>query len=158
MKISRVLAMTLVATSLVACGGGSNDAPAVTTPTPIVINPDPIVNNNTMKIGSPVFVNGGNIPLEHWPKNMGGQNLSIPLYWSNFPTETKSFIVYMDSVTGVNKTSFTHWTVYNIPVTTNSISTNEDLSKIPGVLVGVHSQSQYAYEGLKAHRKKVLLH
>lgn len=31
MKISRVLAMTLVATSLVACGGGSNDAPAVTT-------------------------------------------------------------------------------------------------------------------------------
>ena len=64
----------------------------------------------------------------------------------------------MDSVTGVNKTSFTHWTVYNIPVTTNSISTNEDLSKIPGVLVGVHSQSQYAYEGLKAHRKKVLLH
>lgn len=153
MKISRVLAMTLMATTLMACGGGSGDSPGVVTTPPIVINPDSVVNNNTMKVASSVFVNGGNIPLEHWPRNMGGQNLSLPLYWSNVPAGTKSFIVYMDSVTGVNKNQFTHWTVYNIPVTTTSISTNEDLSKIPGVLVGVHSQSKYAYEGPNSANK-----
>lgn len=154
MKISRVLAMTLMATTLIACGGGSSDAPGVATPPPIVIKPDSVVNNNTMKVASSVFVDGGNIPLEHWPQNMGGQNLSLPLYWSNVPAGTKSFIVYMDSVTGVNKNQFTHWTVYNIPVTTTSISTNEDLSKIPGVLVGVHSQSKYAYEGPNSSNKE----
>ena len=66
-----------------------------------------------LKISSPVFDNGGLIPVTY---TCDGENISPPLKFSDIPKNTKSLVLIMhdpDAPMG----DFTHWVVYKIPPT-----------------------------------------
>ena len=64
-----------------------------------------------MKVESPVFQEGDNIPKRY---TCDGLDISPPIKWSGFPQETKSFVLIMDDPDAPIGT-FTHWIIYDIP-------------------------------------------
>lgn len=78
-------------------------------------------NSNGFIAKSFAFRTGDIIPLIYaCDKINGGQNLSIPIEWSNAPAGTKSFAVFMYDNNPVAK-KFVHWAVINIPPNVNVI-------------------------------------
>lgn len=65
----------------------------------------------TLSLSSVAFQDGEAIPIKY---TCGGQDISLPLIWSEPPRETQSFALIMDdpdAPVGV----FTHWVLFNIP-------------------------------------------
>jgi Raf kinase inhibitor-like YbhB/YbcL family protein len=77
-----------------------------------------------MVLTTTTFSDGGAIPLSAvWNQCSaypGGGNQSPQLSWTGAPRKTRSFIVLMYDVTA----SFTHWGMYNIASSTNSLPQN----------------------------------
>lgn len=131
----------LAVAALVGCGGGGGGGGSTgggVTPTPV-----------SMSVSSPVFSEGGTIPLEDRCVAEGGQNLSVPLYWKDYPADTGSFLIYGEFISTANSRTdkFTTWTVYNVPVTTNVLGAGEDVTKISGVVLGRNREGNLAYIG-----------
>lgn len=123
----------LACISLVGCGGGGNSGGGTVTP----VEPK-------MTVNSTIFSDGTELPLENKCKWLGGQNLSPMLYWKDAPKGTNSYMVFAE-LSGPS--TATIWTVYNIPVTTTVIETGQDLSKVPGVVVGRNREGNQEYIG-----------
>jgi len=76
-----------------------------------------------LRLSSTTFTNGGTLPLTMVLGSnfcsfvSGGGDQSPELSWVNVPAGTKSFVVTMFDVTA----GFTHWGMYNIPVTTTKL-------------------------------------
>jgi len=73
-----------------------------------------------LKISSPVFENGGLIPVTY---TCDGKNESPPLKFSEIPKGTQSLVLIMhdpDAPVG----DFTHWLVYRIPPTVKGLPRN----------------------------------
>ena len=74
----------------------------------------------TFTLTSTALLNGGAIPTKHASTGItGGQNLSIPLAWTNKPSGTQSFALSMVDISASN---FVHWLITNIPSSTTSLS------------------------------------
>jgi Raf kinase inhibitor-like YbhB/YbcL family protein len=73
-----------------------------------------------MELISPAFANGGRIPLKCAMPGAGGQNVSIPLSWSNPPAGTKSFALSIVDIHPV-ACEWVHWLVINIPANVTSL-------------------------------------
>ena len=84
---------------------------AGSTPTPI---------NQTMKLTSTVFTEGGPIPSKY---TCDGENISPPLTWSGIPPSTKSLALIVDDPDAPGKT-WVHWIVYNLSPASNSLNEN----------------------------------
>lgn len=122
------LVLTLVlATTLVGCGGSSNNT-TTTNNTPT----QPPVVEKKFSINSNVLVSNKQIPTEHYCKAYGGMELSPQVSWSDFPKETGGFVLFATE-TVTTKTGDVLENIYlstsMLPVTTNFISTGEDISK-----------------------------
>mgnify|MGYP000318300590 CR=1 FL=1 len=77
-------------------------------------------SNKELVIKSPVLTPGQDIPVKY---TCDGDDISPPLMWSNYPDNTKSFLLIMydpDAPGGL----FIHWVLYDIPSSINSISEN----------------------------------
>lgn len=73
------------------------------------------------KVRSNELVSGGNIPVKYVCREIdGGDNVSIPLKWSNAPVGARSFAVFMYDLNSVAK-NFVHWAVINIPYNVSEI-------------------------------------
>lgn len=124
------LLLTLVlAATLVGCGGGggsSNTEPSNKTPT------QPPVVEKKFSINSNVLVSNKQIPTEHYCKAYNGMELSPQLSWSDYPKDTGGFVLFATE-TVTNKNGDLVDNIYlstsMLPVTTNFISTGEDISK-----------------------------
>ena len=77
---------------------------------------------------SPAFENGGGIQHKYANRQIGGQNISVPLYWEHAPAGTKSFAISMIDKSASN---FKHWIVINIPVSVKSIAEDASGTQMP---------------------------
>lgn len=81
----------------------------------------------------------------------GGQDVSPQLSWSEFPAETRSFVVTMYDPDAPTASGFWHWAIANIPVSTVSLETDAgsvDGKKMPaGALVLKNDAGAARYVG-----------
>lgn len=92
--------------------------------------------NKTLKemhIQSKVFQQNEMIPSKY---TCDGINVSPPLEWSEFPSETKSFALICDDPDAPSGT-WVHWVLFNIPLTItqlpeNFLLKNKSIKGIPG--------------------------
>jgi Raf kinase inhibitor-like YbhB/YbcL family protein len=68
----------------------------------------------SMKLTSSAFPDGGKIPLQFVMPGAGGQNLSLPLSWSDPPPGTKSFALSIVDPHPVAH-NWVHWLVIDLP-------------------------------------------
>lgn len=66
-----------------------------------------------MQLTSDAFEPNGRIPERH---SRDGGDVSPPLSWSDLPEETKALSLLVEDPDAPGK-SFTHWLIWNIPVT-----------------------------------------
>lgn len=89
---------------------------------------------------SQAFLDGSILPTQHTCK---GQNTSPPLNITGVPSNAKSLALIMhdpDAVSG----DFTHWLIWNIPVSTQTIAANG----LPiGAVQGQNGSGQNQYTG-----------
>lgn len=74
---------------------------------------------------SSAFTNGGAIPLKH---SAHGDNVSVPLSWSNVPSGTQSFVLVMYDREYKN---MIHWLTVNIPKDTRTIAEGASAESMP---------------------------
>jgi Raf kinase inhibitor-like YbhB/YbcL family protein len=73
-----------------------------------------------MQIISSAFKDGGKIPLKYVRPGAGGQNVSVPLSWSNAPAGTQSFALSVVDPHPVAH-NWVHWLVIDIPKDASSL-------------------------------------
>jgi len=83
-----------------------------------------------MQITSDAFKDGGKIPLQYVMPGAGGQNLSVPLSWSNAPAGTQSFALAMVDPHPVAR-NWVHWLVIDIPKDVTSLAEGASGQKMP---------------------------
>ncbi len=74
-----------------------------------------------MKVKSPAFSEKDEIPQPYLMPGAGGDNLSIPLEWSEVPKGTQSFALSTIDPHPIAN-NWIHWLVINIPAETTSLS------------------------------------
>lgn len=74
----------------------------------------------SFNVSSTDIQNGEPLPAETYNTPEGG-NLSPQLSWSDFPTETKSFVVTCFDPDAPTGSGFWHWAVANIPASVTSL-------------------------------------
>ncbi|MEM7183192.1 MAG: YbhB/YbcL family Raf kinase inhibitor-like protein [Spirochaetota bacterium] len=76
-----------------------------------------------LSLASTAFTDGQNIPAKY---TCEGDDISLPLAWSNTPEGTKSFALVVDDPDAkpVAGKVWDHWLVYNIPAAVTSLAEN----------------------------------
>ena len=82
-----------------------------------------------MKLTSPAFSDGGNIPSKY---TCDGENISPPLEISDVPSGTQSLTLVMDDPDAPIGT-FDHWLIWNIPADTKTIAEGCEPSGVGGI-------------------------
>ena len=97
-----------------------------------------------MKITSTAFENEGTIPAQY---TCEGDNISPPLSWSGLPDGTKALALVMDDPDAGG--TFTHWVVYNLPVSPPGLEEGASLSDrlSEGLREGLNSFGEQGYGG-----------
>lgn len=128
--LTRMLAAAVIAGSLAACA---------TPPVP-----------TGMKVTSSAFTDGSAIPVEHGgnTETCGGQNVSLPVAWSNLPARARSVAVLVLDPDGAGGLSVSHWVVYNIDAARGQLKAGEAQVTGPGFTVGVNVAGAEAYRGM----------
>jgi len=83
-----------------------------------------------MQITSDAFQDGGKIPLSYVMPGAGGQNVSVPLSWSNAPAGTQSFALAMVDPHPVAR-NWVHWLVIDLPKEATSLAEGASGRKMP---------------------------
>lgn len=99
----------------------------------------------TLNVTSSAFKNGGNIPLKYTGK---GEDMSIPLEFSNIVSSGKSIAIIMDDPDAPSGT-FTHWLIWNIPSTNTKIPENasNDTNVLDDAVQGKNGFGTIGYMG-----------
>lgn len=93
-----------------------------------------------MRITSTKFNNNETIPIKYTCK---GENINPDLEFEDIPEGTKSLVLIVDDPDAPGGT-WTHWTMWNIPPNTKTISEN---SVPEGAVQGVNSSGNAGYAG-----------
>jgi Raf kinase inhibitor-like YbhB/YbcL family protein len=75
------------------------------------------VNFGQLKVTSPAFEHGGQIPMEY----VGDGAPHPPLHWDNVPGGTESFVLLSEDPDAPILGGLSHWVLYNIPAEVASI-------------------------------------
>ena len=84
-----------------------------------------VQKKSKMHLKSTVFEHNQKIPIEY---TCDDKNMSPPLYWTEVPQGTKSFVLLCtdpDAPSG----EWVHWVVYDIPAHITSFAEGEDIKK-----------------------------
>jgi Raf kinase inhibitor-like YbhB/YbcL family protein len=98
---------------------------------------------------SPDFKNQGEIPNKF---TCDGEDISPALSWSNIPSGTKSLALIVDDPDAPDpanpRTTWVHWVLYNIPVTTTALPEGVKKEALPkGILEGLNDWKRTGYGG-----------
>jgi Raf kinase inhibitor-like YbhB/YbcL family protein len=76
-----------------------------------------------LRLTSPVWHEGGNVPLENVYDRSGcnGANLSPEISWSGAPSDTKSFAITIFDVDAPKAGGWAHWVMFNIPANVSKL-------------------------------------
>ena len=135
-----VLAALLLAACSGPGGGSTGPGPAASTAagpaTPTVAPPGVAA----ITVRSPAFAAGTMIPARF---SCRGSNTPIPLAWAGIPAGAASVALIMDDPDAPSGT-FTHWVVFNLPVTSRGITNG----RLPaGAAQAQNGRGQAAYTG-----------
>ena len=131
--------MVLAALLLAACGGSTGSGPAATSAGLATPTAAPS-GAATITVRSPAFAAGAMIPVRF---SCRGSNTPIPLTWTGVPASAASVALIMDDPDAPSGT-FTHWVVFNLPVTTRGITNG----RLPaGAAQAQNGRGQAAYTG-----------
>lgn len=95
-----------------------------------------------LTLSSPDFTANGPIPSQY---TCTGKNESPALAWQNTPDKTQTFALILDDPDAPSGT-WTHWVIFNIPATTQSLTRNQETFPA-GTLLGKNSWQHERYEG-----------
>jgi Raf kinase inhibitor-like YbhB/YbcL family protein len=101
----------------------TSTTPATTTTmSPITLTPRRITGTTTevrvgLMVTSQAFKSGEPIPSKY---TCDGEDISPPIGWSGAPEQTRSYALIVDDVDAPTG-AFTHWVIFNIPATENSL-------------------------------------
>ncbi|XGI84634.1 YbhB/YbcL family Raf kinase inhibitor-like protein [Halorutilales archaeon Cl-col2-1] len=95
-----------------------------------------------MRLSSPAFEDGGEIPREYGYTN---RNVSPPLEVDEVPDEAESLVLIVDDPDAVEPAGkvWDHWVVWNLDPSTREISEDADV----GSLGGVEAKNDYGDRG-----------
>jgi len=102
-----------------------------------------------LRLTSSAFQHNGEIPRRY---TCQGQDVSVPLAWSEAPAGTKSFVLIVDDPDAPDpkapKMTWVHWILYNIPPGTSSLAEGIRSSALPpGTLEGLNDWKRTGYGG-----------
>jgi hypothetical protein len=102
---------------------------------------------NAMKLESAAFAHNGDIPLRF---TCDGQDIIVPLKWTEVPAGTKSFALIVDDPDvpdpAAPRRIWVHWVLYNLPASVTALP--EKLESLPaGTLEGLNDWKQTGYRG-----------
>lgn len=100
-----------------------------------------IINQTPMKITSPQFLDGENIPVQY---TCDGAGVNPPLEFSDVPPATKSLALILHDPDAPVSGGWTHWTLWNIDPAITSIAENSVPAK---AVQGKTSSGQNNYGG-----------
>lgn len=103
------------------------------------------VTVTSFKLSSKEFDNGEVIPIKY---TCDGMDISPPLQWDGYPSNTKSFVLIVEDVDAPGRV-FTHWLMYNIPGNVDKLEEGvEKIERLPsGALQGVNDFNEVGYGG-----------
>ena len=118
-------------------------------------DPEPGENAMTLKVNSPAFEDGNNIPVEY---TGDGADVSPPLNWDKVPDAAAALVVIADDPDAPAGT-WVHWVIYNILPTRDGLPRNvpTDERVLDGACQGTNDFKKIGYGGPappagKAHR------
>jgi Raf kinase inhibitor-like YbhB/YbcL family protein len=124
---------------LAACGGTSGGSTG-SSPAPSSATPATPSSATAITVRSPAFGAGAMIPVRF---SCRGSNTPIPLAWAGIPAGAASVALIMDDPDAPSGT-FTHWVVFNLPVTSRGITNG----RLPaGAAQAQNGRGQAAYTG-----------
>ena len=134
-------ALTAIAALLLAACGGSGGGSTGSSPAAsAAAGPATPSSVATITVRSPAFAAGAMIPVRF---SCRGRNTPIPLTWTGVPAGATSVAMIMDDPDAPSGT-FTHWVVFNLPVTTRGIIRG----RLPaGAAQAQNGRGQAAYTG-----------
>ena len=110
MKKARLLVSLLfLACAMSACGPGESTSP------PAALPADTAIGGADFELGSSAFASGESIPIKY---TCQGDDISPPLRWSNPPSGTQAFVLFMDDPDGGD---WIHWSLYNLPASATGL-------------------------------------
>jgi Raf kinase inhibitor-like YbhB/YbcL family protein len=119
-------------------GGSTGSSPAPSTAAAPATPTAP--GTAAIKVRSPAFAAGAMIPVRF---SCRGSNTPIPLTWTGVPAGASSVALIMDDPDAPSGT-FTHWVVFNLPVTSRGIANG----RVPaGAAQAQNGRGQAAYTG-----------
>ncbi len=102
----------------------------------------------SIKIESPAFRNNQRIPEKY---TADGQDISVPLNWSNIPDGTKELAIICDDPDAPTTHPWVHWLIYKIPPSITALKENipkqPRLTDPPNALQGKNSWGKIGYNG-----------
>jgi len=103
----------------------------------------------TMKIESPAFADGGEIPRQY---TCDGTDHSPALHWQGVPEGTKSLVLIVDDPDAPDpaapKMTWVHWVVYNIPSSVVALPEAADAASLPpGTRQGINDWKRASWGG-----------
>lgn len=100
--------------------------------------------SQSITVSSSAFSEGGMLPKRFAAADCGGTNTSPPLSFANVPPAAKTLVLISDDPDAPRGT-WTHWTAWNLPPTTRSLSESGPLPA--GTKQGVNDSGQTGYGG-----------
>ena len=114
--LSGLVISLAVAFGAASCGGGDEPASSPTA--------SPTSAGEDLQLSSSAFQEGEAIPVEY---TCDGDDVSLPLAWSEPPPATRSFALILDDPDAPGGV-FTHWVLFNIPPETRQLAQGQ----VPG--------------------------
>lgn len=99
-------------------------------------------------VTSSAFKNGGTIPIKYTGR---GEDISVPLEFSNIVSSGKSIAIIMDDPDAPSLTPFVHWLIWDIPTTITKIPENvpndSKIVSLGGAIQGKNGFGSVGYMG-----------
>jgi Raf kinase inhibitor-like YbhB/YbcL family protein len=110
---------------------------------------------HTLRLNSPAFPDGGEIPLAH---SAYGDGRSPALNWSNLPKRARSLALLMEDPDATSARPFVHWLAWNIEPSLSGlpegIPARTELSELASLRQGRNSRGSKGYFGPRPHGSK----